>query len=123
VPPIAAGATFDQAASAISAAELTPAKGEEFSDTVPAGQIIHIDPAPGTEVQRGSTVNVVVSKGMTPIPDVKNQSVADATAQLQAAGFTVAGVDGDPSRTVVATNPPAGTPAPKGTGVRLITKK
>jgi serine/threonine-protein kinase len=123
VPTIPATATFDQASQAITAVQLTPARRDDFSDTVPAGQIIGTDPAAGQQVARGSTVTIIVSKGMTPIPDVSGQSVADATAQLQAAGFTVAGVSGDPSRTVIGTNPPKGTLAAKGTGVTLITKK
>jgi beta-lactam-binding protein with PASTA domain len=59
---------------------------------------------------------------LSTIPDVAGQSVADATAQLQANGYTVAGVSGNPSRTVIGTNPPAGTPAKKGTPVTIITR-
>ena len=41
---------------------------------------------------------------------------------LEAAGFKVSGVQGDPDRTVTGTNPPAGTRAPAGTGVVIITR-
>src|SRR4051794_9087809 len=122
VPSFPNATTFDQAAAALANVQLKATRTDEFSDTVPAGQVISTDPPSGTEVPRGTAVNVHVSKGLQPIPDVANLSVADAAAKLQAAGFAVAGVDGNPVKTVRATNPPAGTQVPKGTGVTLITR-
>jgi serine/threonine-protein kinase len=122
VPAIPPTATYEQAAAAITAVQLVPAKKEAFSDTVAEGQIIGTEPAAGTQVARGSGVTVIVSKGLPTIPEVKGQSVKDARAQLEAAGFTVSGVQGDPERTVTGTNPPAGTRARSGTGVVLITR-
>ena len=122
IPAIAATTPFDQASKAIKDLQLVPQRRDDFSDTVPQGQIVGTDPPAGTEVARGSTVTIIVSKGLQTIPNVANQSVADATAALQAAGYTVAGVSGNPSRTVVGTNPPAGTPAKKGTPVTIITR-
>jgi beta-lactam-binding protein with PASTA domain len=122
VPAIPPTSTFDQAAAAIKAVQLAPARRDDFSDTVPEGQIIGTDPPAGTAVARDSTVTIIVSKGLPRIPEVKGQSVKDAAAQLQAAGFTVSGVQGDPARTVTGTNPPAGTPAKSGTGVTIITR-
>jgi serine/threonine-protein kinase len=89
---------------------------------VPDGQVIGTEPAAGTEVARDSSVTILVSKGWPTIPDVSKQSVQDAAAQLQAAGFKVSGVQGDPFKTVTGTSPPAGTRAPSGTGVVIITK-
>jgi len=122
IPEIAATTPYDQAAKAIKDLQLVPQRKDDFSDTVPEGQIIGTDPAAGKQVARGSTVTIVVSRGLPKIPNVANQSVADATAALQAAGYTVAGVQGNPSRTVVGTNPPANTPAKKGTAVTIITR-
>jgi serine/threonine-protein kinase len=122
VPAIPPTATFEAASKALTDVQLVPARRDEISDTVPEGQIIGTDPPAGASVARDSTVTVIVSKGLPTIPDVANQSVADATAALQAAGFTVSGVQGNPSRTVVGTNPPAGTRAASGTGVTLITR-
>jgi beta-lactam-binding protein with PASTA domain len=73
-------------------------------------------------VARDSTVTIIVSKGLPTVPDVSGQSVQDAAAQLQAAGFKVSGVQGDPFRTVTGTNPPAGTRAASGTAVVIITR-
>jgi serine/threonine-protein kinase len=122
VPAIPPTSTFEQAAAAITAVQLVPARQDAFSDTVPEGQIIGTSPAAGTEVARDSTVTIIVSRGLPTIPDVSKQSVQDAAAQLQAAGFKVAGVQGDPFKTVTGTSPPAGTRAPSGTGVVIITK-
>jgi serine/threonine-protein kinase len=122
VPTVAAGMTFDQYAAALTAVQLKAQRVDDFNDTVPAGQVIGTEPAAGKEVPRDSSVTVHVSKGLAPIPDVSNLAVADASDRLQAAGFVVAGVEGNPTRTVRGTNPPAGTQAPKGTHVTLITR-
>jgi serine/threonine-protein kinase len=122
VPQLPANSTFDQAVAALKAVQLNAARDDQFSDTVPECQVIALDPAPGTAVARDSSVKVTVSKGLPMIPDVSNQSVQDAASQLQAAGFTVAGVQGNPFRTVSGTNPPAGTRAKSGTPVVIITR-
>ncbi|MEY2449157.1 MAG: eukaryotic-like serine/threonine-protein kinase [Acidimicrobiaceae bacterium] len=122
VPAIPPTSTFEQAAAAVKAVQLVPTRRDDFSDTVPEGQIIGTEPAAGTAVARDSSVMIIVSKGLPTIPDVKGQSVQDAAAQLQAAGFKVAGVQGDPFRTVTGTNPPAGTRAASGSGVLIITR-
>ena len=122
VPAIAPATPFDQAAKAIKDLQLVPQRKDDTSDTTPQGQIIGTDPPAGTQLARGATVMIIVSKGLPTIPNVANQSVADATAALQAAGYTVAGVSGNPSRTVIGTSPPAGTPAKKGTPVTIITR-
>jgi serine/threonine-protein kinase len=122
VPAIPATATLAQAEQALKDVQLVPAHKDAFNDTVPEGQIVGTDPAAGTELPRDSTVTIIVSKGMPTIPNVAGQSVQDAASQLQAAGFTVTGVQGNPSRTVEGTNPPAGTRAPSGTGVMIIAR-
>jgi serine/threonine-protein kinase len=122
VPTIAPGTPFEQAAKQLSDLMLVANKVEAPDDNIAAGQVISIDPPAGTKVDRGGTVTVTVSKGKPVVPDVKGKSVADAIDILQAAGFSVAGVQGNPLRSVQGTTPPAGTQAPKGTGVTLITK-
>ena len=51
------------AETAIVNAGLNPKKVEEFSDTVPAGQVISISPTEGSLVKKGATVTLKVSKG------------------------------------------------------------
>jgi beta-lactam-binding protein with PASTA domain len=48
--------------------------------------------------------------------------VEDATAELEAAGLVVGGVDGPPTREVAATDPPAGTEIRQGSEVVLSTR-
>ncbi len=86
------GATVDAATSQLAQDKLKlNVADQQFSDTVPAGQIISQDPAPGTAAHHGDTVNVVVSKGqeMLPLPNVKGENVTKATTDLQTAGFQV----------------------------------
>ncbi|WP_243298218.1 Stk1 family PASTA domain-containing Ser/Thr kinase [Bacillus litorisediminis] len=42
--------------------------GEEFHNDIPEGQVIRQDPKPGTMVEKGTTINVVLSKGKESIP-------------------------------------------------------
>ena len=38
-------------------------ESEEYHDTIPAGLVISQDPEPNTEIEKGSIVNVIISKG------------------------------------------------------------
>jgi len=55
----------------------------ENSPTVPAGVVLRTDPVAGTEVDAGSTVNIVVSSGNVTLTDVVGQPLLDATNYLQ----------------------------------------
>jgi serine/threonine-protein kinase len=128
VPQLSSTMSFQQASQALAAQQLVGVQSDsinQYSDTVPAGQIIGTDPAAGTQVPRDSKVRVIFSKGPQPIPipDVRTKSVADATATLQAAGFPVVGVTGSPSNPVLFTDPPPNEPHVKGTGVTLFTRR
>ena len=128
VPQLTPTMTFEQASQAMAAVQLGAVQSDDlnqFSDTVPAGQIIGTDPPAGTEVPRDSKVKVIFSKGPQPIPipDVRDKSVAEATATLQAPGFPVVGVTGSPSNPVLFTDPPPNEPHAKGTGVTLFTRR
>lgn len=45
---------------------MTISEQEEYSDTVSSGQVIRTDPSGGAELQKGSTVKVIFSKGKDP---------------------------------------------------------
>ncbi|MEU5978586.1 Stk1 family PASTA domain-containing Ser/Thr kinase [Streptomyces sp. NPDC047315] len=63
----------------------------EFSAEVPRGSVIRTDPAAGTGRSPDSAVALFVSKGAPiEVPDVTGQSVDEATAELEGAGFKVA---------------------------------
>ncbi|WP_287928797.1 protein kinase [Arthrobacter sp.] len=54
------GNAYDQA---LVAAGFVPSRSQETSDTVADGNVISVDPAPGTQAAKGSTVTYVVSTG------------------------------------------------------------
>ncbi|MFF2850082.1 Stk1 family PASTA domain-containing Ser/Thr kinase [Streptomyces sp. NPDC058001] len=55
------------------------------SGTQTPGTVLDQDPSPSTEVEKGSTITLDVAKekAKSTVPDVKGQSCADATKQLQ----------------------------------------
>lgn len=72
--------------------------GQEFSDDVPPGLIISQSLEPGTEVQRGDVLTVIVSKGpdLVVFPDLGDAPTFEqAAALLREAGFEVELVFGD----------------------------
>ena len=91
VPDVAQGSDPAAACAAIEEVQLVCATREEFSDDVEEGNVIGLEPGPGTEVARDSTVEVVVSKGpdLVVVPEVIGSDVGDAIAALQAAGLVV----------------------------------
>ena len=66
-------------------------KTEEFSDSVEAGTIVSTTPPAGDELEKGSSVALVVSKGpeAVSVPPVVGTAEADAVAALQSLGFQV----------------------------------
>jgi beta-lactam-binding protein with PASTA domain/tRNA A-37 threonylcarbamoyl transferase component Bud32 len=118
--PDLAGRTYDAAAAALAQLGLKVARTDDFSDTVPQGQVIASTPAAGARVARGSTVAVVVSKGQPTVPDVKGLSEGDAKAKLQAANLQVGNVYGPSGGKVFLTTPGAGTRVKRGSSVSLF---
>jgi serine/threonine-protein kinase len=62
---------------------------EDFSNDVAEGKVIRSDPAGGTRVAPGSTVNLVVSKGpeVFEVPDVRGKPIDEAISIIEQAGF------------------------------------
>jgi eukaryotic-like serine/threonine-protein kinase len=88
------------------------------------GKIISSDPEPGTRVKGASSVNIAV--GIEPttvaVPNVSGQSASDAQKTLEQAGFTVRRQEvdaGGDDGAAVATVPPSGSQAKKGSEVTL----
>ncbi|WP_101454424.1 Stk1 family PASTA domain-containing Ser/Thr kinase [Bifidobacterium pseudolongum] len=71
--------------------KLTVTTNEEFSDTVPAGQVMSSSEDAGAQLHWGDSVHLVVSKGpeMGTVPDVIDKSPSEATKILEEAGFRV----------------------------------
>lgn len=100
-----------------------PAVRSVFS-TKPRGIVAAQKPGAGTQLAKGATVTLLVSKGQPakPVPGVVGQSESQAVALLKAAGFGATPVDVRSSETkgnVIAQKPKEGENAQPGTKVRL----
>ena len=103
----------------------------QTDSTVPRGQVVDQSPPPGTPLDEGSAVSIVVSGGVTKvtIPDVSGMSETDAVTRLEQAGLTVLAPsirensDTVPVDNVIRTEPKIGTVLDKGAQVRLIVSR
>jgi serine/threonine-protein kinase len=124
--PDVTNATPDAAKGALEGVQLALGQvTEAFSDTVPQGSIISQDPPPGGQVARGTSVNVVVSKGpdLVKVPDLTNLDLDTAGDRLQQFRLVVGNVQNFTPRAVVArTNPAAGTQVRPNSRVELVMK-
>jgi len=118
--PSLAGSTCAGATSTLQALGLNVTCTNQYSDTVPNGQVISWSPT-GTAPQ-GATVAVNVSQGPAPVavPNVIGLHLQQALAALQGAGL-VAGNISNASGTarVVSSSPAAGTMVQRGSSVDL----
>ncbi len=126
--PVFTGLTLAEAQSLALQVGVNLVPTEQLSTTVPVGTIISQDPAAGTEVPKGSDVQVVVSTApaVVTLPDVTCRSYGAAKAELQNLGLLV--VSGtapalpqcpNPNR-VAAMSPVAGTQVEVGSTVTLF---
>ncbi len=126
--PDVVGLTIDQANTNLIAEGLI--LGEvtyQVAPDRPENTIISQNPGNETEVNKGTAVNVVVSKGkgQVQVPDLVNfASVDDARQALYAVGLTLGPVtfeDSDkPENTVLRTDPPAGSVVNEGTAISVV---
>jgi eukaryotic-like serine/threonine-protein kinase len=90
--PDVTGQPYQNAESALRGLGFTVSRVDVQSDQQPQGTVISMDPPQGTPAAKGSQITLTVSKGpaTTQIPDVRNQTQADAAKILRGAGFDVA---------------------------------
>lgn len=119
----------DQLVADLEQAGLGVARLDEFNDEIEEGVIVSIAPPSGTQVDRGSQVEVVVSTGPTPvaIPATSGLSLTDTLDLLEAAGFfaelvSPEGEDGTFLATcaVIGTDPPSPTELQPGNTVQVL---
>ena len=95
-------------------------------EEIPVGEVVDQTPGPNEEAAKGSEVVLQVSSGPEerPVPDVSGRTVAEASNILGQNGFTVAQTSEASSTVeegkVIRTDPPAGTPQPKGATVTVV---
>lgn len=98
----------------------------EFSETVPKGQIMGTDPDTGARLVRGHTVDITVSLGKDRIvvPDVRKATVPDAEAALKARGLhfveTQHSSDSVKPNQVIGTQPKASSKVKRDTVVKIV---
>ncbi len=119
-------------------ADLQPGtRTDAFDGAIPTGAVIGTDPAAGTEVEHGTTIDYVVSLGVEPtptpsptpapvaVPDLTGVAEADALNQLLDAdlqpGTRTDAFDGAiPTGAVIGTDPAAGTEVEHGTTIDYV---
>jgi eukaryotic-like serine/threonine-protein kinase len=121
------GETETAAREDLQALNLEASVVQEFSETVPAGQVMRQDPEPQTKVDEGSTVELTVSGGQEQVvvPDnLVGMSTSDARAALREAKLQIGSVTAEPSdkpeNEVLRTDPEPGSTVPVGTKVNLF---
>ena len=94
--PSVIGLSYDSAAAQLQSAGFTVGRADVDSNQ-PAGQVVDQSPPGNSTASKGSSVTLSVSKGPTTVtvPDVSLQTVPNARATLNAAGFKVAVVRQD----------------------------
>jgi eukaryotic-like serine/threonine-protein kinase len=124
VPTDLAGQPLDGATEALAALGLEAAPTEAFSDSVEAGLVIEV-PEAGNQVARGSSVEVVVSRGpdVVTVPDVAGRSLDDAADALEAAGLEPGQVFGPARGDVAFTDPESGSTVRRGTTVDITLRR
>ncbi|GAC1596721.1 MAG: Stk1 family PASTA domain-containing Ser/Thr kinase [Acidimicrobiales bacterium] len=126
VMPDLAGQGADSATAALAALGVTKehvSQDLQYSDTVPAGQVVATSPAAGAQGDRGGSITLTVSKGpdTVRVPDETSRSVERAKADLIANGLSVGAVYGPPGPAiVVAQRPSAGAVVKRGSSVVLF---
>jgi beta-lactam-binding protein with PASTA domain len=100
--PDVLGLAENDAKRRIRRSDLRPITETESSTRIAAGNVIRTDPGPGTAIERGSRVTLIVSSGAkkVTVPDVTGQDQTDAVRQLRGAGLSVVVRERDSSEPV-----------------------
>ncbi|MDO4841855.1 MAG: Stk1 family PASTA domain-containing Ser/Thr kinase [Phoenicibacter congonensis] len=90
--PDLSGKTLSEAQKALANAGFAlGSTSEDYSDSVDSGKVMSQDPAANKSAKKGSTVNIVISKGSDKItvPDLSGKTEQEATAAAKNAGLSV----------------------------------
>jgi serine/threonine-protein kinase len=125
--PAVAGQTEEEVSATLDEAGLTPQFSTEESGEVDEGLAISSNPPEGTEVEVGSTVEVVISAGpeAVEVPDIVDMSQEDAEAALAEVDLTLEVISQEnraatAEGTVIRSEPTAGSSAQRGDVVGVV---
>lgn len=139
VVPDIRGSTEVDAVAALTAAKLVRgATFSEYSDTVPAGEVIQQNPRPGVQVSSGTAIDIVVSLGVEPspspspsaseagwpqVPNLHCMSVEEATASVLELGLALDAASAliDPTNQIDTFTPLAGVSLAPGSEITILT--
>jgi beta-lactam-binding protein with PASTA domain len=107
----------------LATAGLAVAQAQAYSEVTAKGKVAFTTPKSGTEIKKGETVTVYVSRGpeRIAVPNVVGMSPADATAALRAAGLSVSSTVGAADVPVQYTRPRRTTLVRRGSSIVLYT--
>ena len=124
VPDDLIGLTFEEAESQLAVLRLVAIEAGEYDTETAEGLVMAVDPAAGTQVDRGAEVTVTVSLGPPPveIPDVIGQDLVTAANTLEGLGLCTES-DGPLTTPVIGTDPVRGSVVPYGSCVLILTSQ
>ncbi|WP_020575026.1 Stk1 family PASTA domain-containing Ser/Thr kinase [Actinopolymorpha alba] len=85
--PEVVGKQIAEARTVLATAGFKVVDREDKEASSASGTVTRIDPSEGSVVPKGSTVTIYFSSGLAEVPDVRQQSLAEAEARLGDAGF------------------------------------
>jgi beta-lactam-binding protein with PASTA domain/predicted Ser/Thr protein kinase len=130
VVPRVVGASYEQAAASLSAADLRVERSDAFHETVAKGRVISTDPGAGAEVDRDTTVAVTVSKGPEryTVPKLVGATRAEAEARLEQRRLRLGAVSQKyhekvPAGQILTSSPAEGTALKRGAPVSIVVSR
>lgn len=129
--PSVAGKSYDEAVSLLEDVGLKVDREEQYSDSVSSGNVISSSPSSGEEVEEGSTVTLVVSKGAetktVSVPDLSGMTQSAAESVLESMNLTLGSVQevesDSTTGTVIGQTIEAGTSVKEGSAVGITIAK
>ena len=94
---------------------------EERDSSAPQDEVINSNPPEGSDVEKGSTITLYVSRGEASVPNVVGKSVSDARNTLEDAGFDVQ-VNGPDDGEVTEQDPSGGEDLAQGETVEITSE-
>src|SRR3954469_7963593 len=89
VVPQIIGQSQQEAEAALKDAKLVIGQVITRDVNLPTGQVLAMQPPPGTQVAAGTKVTLVVASGRVQVPDLRGKTQAEAIQALQTLGFSV----------------------------------